>query len=65
MGSDGLARIVANARAVARRTRTGLLDMVECWGRVSGRVIDPAELRNAPSRLVAGLAPGLICRKRR
>jgi len=65
MGSDGLARSVANARIVARRAWTGILDLVECRRSFPGGVLNPAELRNAPSKLVAGLASGLICRNRR
>jgi len=53
MGRDGLARILANARAVARQTGACVLGMVECRGRVFGRIIDPAQLRSAPSGLVA------------
>lgn len=61
MGCDRFTRTLADARAMARQPRTRILDMVERRSGVSGRVVDPAELRDAPAKLVVGLDPRLRC----
>ena len=60
MGGDGLTRSLTHARLVARQPGPRILDMVECWRSVFGRIAHSSKLRDAVAKLVVGLASRLI-----